>query len=368
VWFAGYTPQIAAAVWVGDPRGGYAYPMKDITVNGVYYSQVYGGTLPGPIWRDSMEIALAGTEPQQFDLKPVEAFTVLSLTDLPEDELAPEDAATDFDNSDVFTEDPVSEPVPLDPAPAPTAPAPAPAPPPPVQPTAKVTVPKALTLRPDGSVTATCGSEEKVALSSCTVTLRANASLADGPGGGVTVRAAKRVVIGRATATATGGETSLKLKVKLNERGRRMLRANLVVPVTVAMSITSAEKVTAEATGRTRLSTGTHTVSPDAGIFDELGTTLNAKGRAFVKRLAAILPKAPASITCTGYADSSGVPGDNRWLGDRRARALCDAQDASGIEAKRTTIVSKGATSPRDDNSTAEGRERNRRATVTITY
>ena len=128
VWFAGYTPQIAAAVWVGDPRGGYAYPMKDITVNGVYYSQVYGGTLPGPIWRDSMEIALTGTEPQQFDLKPVESLTVLRLTDLPEDELAPEDAATDFDNSDVFTEDPVSEPVPLEPAPAPTAPAPAPAP------------------------------------------------------------------------------------------------------------------------------------------------------------------------------------------------------------------------------------------------
>jgi membrane peptidoglycan carboxypeptidase len=69
VWFAGYTPQIAAAVWVGDPRGGFAYPMKNVTVNGTYYSQVFGGTLPGPIWRDAMEKALAGTEPLRFDIK-----------------------------------------------------------------------------------------------------------------------------------------------------------------------------------------------------------------------------------------------------------------------------------------------------------
>ena len=69
VWFAGYTPQIAAAVWVGDPRGGFAYPMKNVTINGRYYSQVFGGTLPGPIWRDSMEKALAGTEPLRFDIK-----------------------------------------------------------------------------------------------------------------------------------------------------------------------------------------------------------------------------------------------------------------------------------------------------------
>ena len=79
VWFAGYTPQIAAAVWVGDPRGGFPHPLKDVTVHGVSYSQVFGGTLPGPIWRDSMEIALAGTEPLQFDLKLVEGLTTSSL-------------------------------------------------------------------------------------------------------------------------------------------------------------------------------------------------------------------------------------------------------------------------------------------------
>lgn len=66
VWFCGFTPDLAAAVWVGDPRGGFRYPMKDVTVNGTYYRQVFGGTLPGPIWKDAMSAALASTPPTPF--------------------------------------------------------------------------------------------------------------------------------------------------------------------------------------------------------------------------------------------------------------------------------------------------------------
>ena len=68
VWFCGFTPDLAAAVWVGDPRGGFRYPMKDITVNGTYYRQVFGGTLPGPIWKQAMTSALIGTPPSNFQL------------------------------------------------------------------------------------------------------------------------------------------------------------------------------------------------------------------------------------------------------------------------------------------------------------
>jgi membrane peptidoglycan carboxypeptidase len=68
VWFAGFTPDIAAAVWVGDPRGGFAHPMKNLTINGKYYDQVFGGTLPGPIWKQSMTAALEGTDPTPFTL------------------------------------------------------------------------------------------------------------------------------------------------------------------------------------------------------------------------------------------------------------------------------------------------------------
>jgi membrane peptidoglycan carboxypeptidase len=85
VWFAGYTPQVAAAVWVGDPRGGFAHPLKDVTINGTYYRQVFGGTLPGPIWKASMEAALADKPIEQFVLDtglPTSVFVVDKVPDL----------------------------------------------------------------------------------------------------------------------------------------------------------------------------------------------------------------------------------------------------------------------------------------------
>lgn len=71
VWFAGYTPELAAAAWVGDPRGGYKYPMTNITINGIPYKQVFGGSIPGPIWKASMKGALTGVPIKKFDLQPV---------------------------------------------------------------------------------------------------------------------------------------------------------------------------------------------------------------------------------------------------------------------------------------------------------
>ena len=68
VWFVGYTPDMAASVWVGDPRGGQKYPMKNINIGGRYYSQVFGSTMPGPIWRDSLIGALAGTPKTAWNL------------------------------------------------------------------------------------------------------------------------------------------------------------------------------------------------------------------------------------------------------------------------------------------------------------
>jgi len=69
VWYAGYTPQIAAAVWSGDPRGGFQYPMDNITINGRYYDEVFGSSLPGPIWRQAMIGALEGQSAENFDLE-----------------------------------------------------------------------------------------------------------------------------------------------------------------------------------------------------------------------------------------------------------------------------------------------------------
>ncbi|MGA4850314.1 transglycosylase domain-containing protein [Streptomyces sp. G5(2025)] len=68
-WFVGYTPNMSGAVWVGDPQ--HKRRMVDITIGGVPYGKVYGGEVPGPIWRDAMSGALAG--------KPAPGFTSVQL-------------------------------------------------------------------------------------------------------------------------------------------------------------------------------------------------------------------------------------------------------------------------------------------------
>jgi membrane peptidoglycan carboxypeptidase len=71
-WFVGYTPNMAGAVWVGDPQ--HKRKMINITIGGEPHDKVYGGEVPGPIWRDMMAGALEG--------KPVENF---NLVDIPDD-------------------------------------------------------------------------------------------------------------------------------------------------------------------------------------------------------------------------------------------------------------------------------------------
>jgi hypothetical protein len=70
VWFDGFTPDVATAVWCGDPRGGFGHPMKNVTINGNYYDQVFGSSLPGPIWRDTLLAYLADKPVTEFDLQP----------------------------------------------------------------------------------------------------------------------------------------------------------------------------------------------------------------------------------------------------------------------------------------------------------
>ncbi|TDC71648.1 PASTA domain-containing protein [Actinomadura sp. GC306] len=69
-WFAGYTPDLAAAVWVGDPRGGYRYPMTSLCLDGRCYGSVFGATIPAPIWQRSMLGALKGTDATSFHRPP----------------------------------------------------------------------------------------------------------------------------------------------------------------------------------------------------------------------------------------------------------------------------------------------------------
>ncbi|MFF9350206.1 transglycosylase domain-containing protein [Streptomyces sp. NPDC014734] len=64
-WFVGYTPNLSGAVWVGSPA--QDIEMENITIGGVYQAKVYGGQVPGPIWRDAMTGALEGQPAASFN-------------------------------------------------------------------------------------------------------------------------------------------------------------------------------------------------------------------------------------------------------------------------------------------------------------
>jgi hypothetical protein len=63
VYFAGYTPQVATAVWVGFPEG-------QIPMDSYYGGSVYGGTLAAPIWHAFMARATAGMPVASFPAPP----------------------------------------------------------------------------------------------------------------------------------------------------------------------------------------------------------------------------------------------------------------------------------------------------------
>ncbi|MFD4242661.1 transglycosylase domain-containing protein [Streptomyces sp. NPDC058525] len=64
-WFVGYTPNISGAVWVGS-GGAKKITMENIEIGGRYYPKVFGGGLPGPIWKDAITGALSGRESPDF--------------------------------------------------------------------------------------------------------------------------------------------------------------------------------------------------------------------------------------------------------------------------------------------------------------
>ncbi len=88
-WFVGYTPNMAGAVWVGDPA--HKRKMQNITIGGVWNEKVFGGKVPGPIWRDMMEGALQGKDAPSFNL--------VNIPDMPKKE-DPGKGDDDGDNGD----------------------------------------------------------------------------------------------------------------------------------------------------------------------------------------------------------------------------------------------------------------------------
>jgi outer membrane protein OmpA-like peptidoglycan-associated protein len=75
-----------------------------------------------------------------------------------------------------------------------------------------------------------------------------------------------------------------------------------------------------------------------------------------------------ATAVVTGFTDNTGTEKANEELGMKRAQAAKEyLVTRHGIDPGRIATVSKGATEPAYDNATADGKTKNRRATIVVT-
>ena len=70
-WFVGFTPRYAAAVWMGDPRGGFGHPLVDVRVGSRTYTHMYGGDVPAQVWAALISGSPGGGQGSSFELAAV---------------------------------------------------------------------------------------------------------------------------------------------------------------------------------------------------------------------------------------------------------------------------------------------------------
>lgn len=110
------------------------------------------------------------------------------------------------------------------------------------------------------------------------------------------------------------------------------------------------------------------------GAFPSGTADLTAQAQEIMSRIAFESMEDSSEIVVTGHTDDVPVGAgsefrDNLGLASARASSVVREIANSGlIDASRMTAVSKGETDPIADNSTAEGREQNRRIEIEIKY
>jgi OmpA-OmpF porin, OOP family len=79
-----------------------------------------------------------------------------------------------------------------------------------------------------------------------------------------------------------------------------------------------------------------------------------------------LLQKELSHINITGYTDTSGPEAYNQTLSEKRANAVADYMAAKGTDRGRMVVKGMGEANPIADNSTRDGRIRNRRVELDV--
>ena len=101
--------------------------------------------------------------------------------------------------------------------------------------------------------------------------------------------------------------------------------------------------------------------------FETDSARIRADSQEQLRNTASILNAYPQiHVKIGGYTDNSGDAAANRRLSEERAIAVMNALKGDGITADRVEAEGYGDQHPIADNSTPEGRARNRRVAIRV--
>lgn len=96
--------------------------------------------------------------------------------------------------------------------------------------------------------------------------------------------------------------------------------------------------------------------------FQTSSAVIQLEGLVTLDQVLPILQHDPTTaFEISGHTDNVGAEENNRILSQKRAKAVMDYLVSKGVAADRLTFKGYGASRPIADNTTAEGRSRNRR-------
>lgn len=106
---------------------------------------------------------------------------------------------------------------------------------------------------------------------------------------------------------------------------------------------------------------------PEGVTFDVGSYTIQPAFRATLDKVAESLKQYPDSLVDVyGHTDSTGSYETNQRLSEQRAQAVANYLTSRGVSSARIRWQGFGETAPIADNSTVEGRARNRRVEIKI--
>ena len=116
-----------------------------------------------------------------------------------------------------------------------------------------------------------------------------------------------------------------------------------------------------------RESDSTVTIVLAETVFDSATGGLSAIGQSTVQSTAKSLAALPnARVSIEGHSDSTGNAATDQRAAEQRAEAVRAALFAGGVASARLTSAGFGATRPIAENTTAEGRAKNRRVEIVV--